>query len=49
MRGGDCVVGWLCGCCVDEYVRSAVFFFGYVSSWVGGLWLSGTFCLFDEM
>ena len=24
------------------------FFIGSVGSWVGGLWLSGTFCLFDK-
>ncbi len=34
--------------CVDGYVRSAVFFVNSVGSWVGGLWLSGIFCLFDK-
>ena len=47
MSGGEGVVGKLCGCGVDEYVRSAVFFVGSVGSWAGGLWLDGTFCLFD--
>jgi hypothetical protein len=29
LSGGEGVVGKLCGCCVDEYVHSAVFFIGF--------------------
>ncbi len=41
------MVGKLCGYCVDDYVRIAVFLVGSVGSWVGGLWLDAKFCLFD--